>query len=376
MYKVIPVRPFDLDGLQCWLEECAQEGLRPVRLGTYLCRMKRAEPRAVRYRLEPDQKDCPPDEVAQLLALYREAGWEFVCPVNSAYLFATEDPDAPEPYTDRSSRADSLRWLDQRLRDWAWYSLAVWGFLAVMFAAVLVMRPAAFLWCLIRFHVSGLIAAAWIMFDAVGDWWMVKRVRAALAAGDDPPRWKRRTGKSTAAKMALTALCLAVLGVNFAVDRLEHPLSAGHAPSLTAREVTRPLTYTGGTLKYQGFSLLAPVQELSQAEGTGEQIPHGTQLPSTVNRFYTPDLETAYYRTIPFLTRPLALSQMEMFRIQNLEWTFREVEYPGADFVILAQSGTSFQMAAAARGGRLVVYQYNGCEDLGQHLALLTAPVL
>ena len=79
--------------------------------------------------------------------------------------------------------------------------------------------------------------------------------------------------------------------------------------------------------------------------------------------------------TLPFLTEPAALAQMEMDRIKNLAWREERLDCPGADFAILWESGEQFQMLALGKGGKAVVYRYRGVEDLRDHLETLMGPI-
>ena len=79
-----------------------------------------------------------------------------------------------------------------------------------------------------------------------------------------------------------------------------------------------------------------------------------------------------YFHTLPILARPVARAQLDSYRLVNLYWSYEEVDWPSADFVILATvEDNPWQMAAVGRGGRVAVYQYAGVEKLADHLELL-----
>ena len=83
-----------------------------------------------------------------------------------------------------------------------------------------------------------------------------------------------------------------------------------------------------------------------------------------------------YFHTLPILAQPAARAQMDLYRLVNLYWDYEEVDWPGADFVILATvEDDPWQMAAVGRGGRVAVYQYAGVEKLSDHLDLLAEMV-
>lgn len=54
----------------------------------------------------------PPRE--DMLALYQQAGWEFVCLTGDFWLFSSEDPAAEPVYSDDESRVASLQHMEKR----------------------------------------------------------------------------------------------------------------------------------------------------------------------------------------------------------------------------------------------------------------------
>lgn len=106
--KILPVSVADISGLESWLEEQANHGLFPIRIGSWATFTTTGVP-GTRFRIEPYGKsgDAPAEEQ---LALYREAGWEYAFAIGASYyfLFYTTDPSAVELYSDRESRGLSL----------------------------------------------------------------------------------------------------------------------------------------------------------------------------------------------------------------------------------------------------------------------------
>lgn len=90
--KMLPVSIADISGLENWLEEQANQGLFPVRNGSWATFTPTGVP-GTRFRIEPYGKssDAPTEEQ---LALYRNAGWEYAFAIGSSYyfLFYTTDP--------------------------------------------------------------------------------------------------------------------------------------------------------------------------------------------------------------------------------------------------------------------------------------------
>ena len=112
---------------------------------------------------------------------------------------------------------------------------------------------------------------------------------------------------------------------------------------------------------------------------SGYSIQSDTQLhafspkPQGFGYNYSPDLEmTRFTLLFSGLSRPVALAQMDDYRLVNLYWTYEEVDHPGTDFVVLARTDDGvFQMAALGSGRQVAVFRYAGQEDLAEHLDLL-----
>lgn len=83
--KILPVSLYDIPGTERWLEQMANEGLFPAKLGNLGSRRAVFVPNGVpgtRFRIEPgrrdDGNDPYPDPVQR--EMYREAGWEYRTP--------------------------------------------------------------------------------------------------------------------------------------------------------------------------------------------------------------------------------------------------------------------------------------------------------
>ena len=116
--KFTPVSPYDIQGLESWLEDLSLRGLFLVKFGTTFSIFAQGVPKRTRYRVEyckPYYTDEPPQD---LLDLYRDFGWEFVCWAGNIDLpiFRTQDPQAEEPHTDPSLQGTLLKKVAERLK--------------------------------------------------------------------------------------------------------------------------------------------------------------------------------------------------------------------------------------------------------------------
>ena len=113
--RLVPCPPYDVEACESWLGDMAEQGLMLERWGGFEARFRRETPRPVRYRLTAARLKgnalfIPPGRPdAGEEALYEEAGWHFVCRQDEFYIYACDDPAAPELHTDPAVQALSLK---------------------------------------------------------------------------------------------------------------------------------------------------------------------------------------------------------------------------------------------------------------------------
>ena len=110
LWKLTPVHPRDLPGMEGWLEEMAAKGLYLDHCGTWSI-FHWGEPRVMRFRIQPSRREFvlqePPEE---LLELFADFGWQYERWITSSWaLFSTQDPNAPEPNPDPQTLELSLQ---------------------------------------------------------------------------------------------------------------------------------------------------------------------------------------------------------------------------------------------------------------------------
>lgn len=99
--KYDPFGIVDMFYKQNWLEYQARKGLLLANDNLLTCRFTVDEPRDRRYRILPYKHSKTTQEE---LDLYASCGWHLIYGFNSAMIFYTDDPDAPEPFTDVQSQ--------------------------------------------------------------------------------------------------------------------------------------------------------------------------------------------------------------------------------------------------------------------------------
>ena len=114
--KTTPVSLYDIQSLEGWLEEQANQGLFPVWVNGEFTQFRRdASAPGARFRLEAaNGREAPESE---RLELYQESGWQYVDTVCGIYfLFCALSPDSVELHTDLATRGVSLEWLAGRVK--------------------------------------------------------------------------------------------------------------------------------------------------------------------------------------------------------------------------------------------------------------------
>lgn len=409
--KLIPVSLYDIPGLEGWLEEQACQGLFPEHLGSWAAFNREGKP-GTRFRLDafgPIGTGLEP--TPEQLELYRRAGWEYAFPIGRAYfLFYTADPAAPELYTDWESRGQSLDRLARQVRrakrgrlvaPLFLVLLLLWAFLMQgqydIQPDYLVRLPLVLLYCLNPFLLLFLALSIFMGVIQFRDCRTLLNTHQNLKNGLPPPPSPiphRRIFRENLAILVLSPLVLLAGAGYWLLDR-PVPLEDFSRPYVALQNLERrePVAtweaLYGEALSHwsedenqveREWSLLAPVWYSVSQRGysTLEGDYKGYSPDPQEGKYcYSPSLSAAYFHlTVPALARPVALAQLDQFRLVNLVWTYEEADRPGLDFVILAHAeGGPWQMAAVARGGRLAVFRYAGQEKLADHLEELAATV-
>ncbi len=156
-YRFPPCPAWDVEGLESWLEDLAQDGLvldkDPFFAG--FATFRKTQPQKVRYRLQPKaKKDADP----RALELAEAYGWTYLGDHWSFSIFMTADAAARELDTDPQVQAMAIHGLYKRERWNLWWNLLldavvlgviVWG-APLLF---LLEQPSWYLWLLVTIWV-------------------------------------------------------------------------------------------------------------------------------------------------------------------------------------------------------------------------------
>lgn len=395
--KLNPVQPYDIPGLEHWLEQQAAQGLYLRRHGPRICSFYRDTPRTTRYRLDYCDTDREEDPIPGLIALYQEMGWDYVCPLKDAtlFLFRTQDPHAPEPHTDPQTHAQLLEQLEQKLKlscsffgglALALFLLSLTGSLSYDSMLVALAESILTNGCLFLI----LLLAVLYLLPALLCWRRVHRMIAALEEGrpmtpiPTASRWNRLLhGAFLVLSPVLQCLYLAVFFLPHPLNRwsLDTPGRPGDFTPVLLAQWEGP-DYRPDLLEVDGvtflncyernFSFLSPVRWEVQQRGSLEHV--------------RVRMEIHWYRPLlPVLDEPLARDLLDYYMDHEEDtrlvdevplgpWTVTEHTLAGADYLATASNpNCEFQFAVAAGNGRALSVSYTGQKDLTDHLSEIAA---
>lgn len=386
--KFTPVSPYDIQGLESWLQDLALQGLYLAWFRPLFSTFVQDTPRQVRYRVEfckEADRDGPPQDLKDL---YRDFGWDYMGRAwdSTLLIFRTRDSRAEEPHTDPPLQGELLEKLARRLGRRFFRQLVLTLVMAVLCAVLMGPAPVAqlvthpqlsvFLLCLIL-SLLGLPSP-------FRSWRRTIRLARQLGAGaplDHQVPYPRHNRKSLAEFSAAVVL-LGLLAFTWFWDVSGENL---HYPQQEIANFT-PLPL--GSLErgpYAGaynahHSLLCwdqwEVCQIGDAGRVGDGI-------------FWKRMDIHWYRPVlPALAEPVARSLLERAKWPGDdkwwtipwgtwdEWTVTEYHVDGLDWCAVAEyPGGYFHLAALSGNGRAAVVQYTGSGNLADHLEELAGMV-
>lgn len=397
-YKLATVSWYDIPGMERWLEEQANQGRFPVRLGRVLCTFDQTGVPGSRFRLEPFGAERKPSQ--EQLELHEQAGWTYVMTVARAYfLFYTTDPEAPELYIDWASQGLSLDRMARRMRrqriDWLLLPLLL--LLMVIYtetrdpARALYVQPSS----LQNRLVQGLLTYtsfhhfpfyALVIAEAVRFWFesrIFTKTYQNLKHGLPPPPTPGNKKRVWLINATLFPFLLAIVSIWVLTSRMGPAYEPPYIPLAQLEQVLAAgdregsgAEHDAGRQDYRSvderFSALAPVWYTVRETVHAEVFDGSSQV-----REYSPHMEMVRLRVLlPAMSRAAAEAELDRMRPFDRYCVYEELEVPGLDFVILGGAPQwDGQMAALGHGSWAAVFCYQGEEDLREHIALLSSMV-
>ena len=372
--KFTPVSPYDIQGLESWLEDQSLRGLFLVKFGTTFSIFAQGVPKRTRYRVEyckPYYTDEPPQD---LLDLYRDFGWEFVCWAGNIDLpiFRTQDPQAEEPHTDPSLQGTLLEKVAERLkRAFLHDAILLLAVFSLMLAAGLALSV-----------ISYPVLLAVIAYEAVQTFtrcrsWL--RVRAVVRSLQDGVPMNHKISypnrvRSNLAQFVLLLLFLASLLLHYHFN---------NTPAQNTQEDFSPILLSELECRSDSVAVINCPHPLSLCYSQWEVIQIQT-FGVEGGRTNWVRMDVDWYRPlIPALAKPLARDLLRTsIWLDGLGsswwtapiadrdgWTVTEYKLDSVDWCAIAvHEESGLQAAAVCANGQAARARYTGSANLADHL--------
>ena len=372
--KFTPVSPYDIQGLESWLEDQSLRGLFLVKFGTTFSIFAQGVPKRTRYRVEyckPYYTDEPPQD---LLDLYRDFGWEFVCWAGNIDLpiFRTQDPQTEEPHTDPSLQGTLLEKVAERLkRAFLHDAILLLAVFSLMLAAGLALSV-----------ISYPVLLAVIVYEAVQTFtrcrsWL--RVRAVVRSLQDGVPMNHKISypnhvRSNLAQFVLLLLFLASLLLHYHFN---------NTPAQTPPEDFSPILLSELEGRSDSVAVINCPHPLSLCYSQWEVIQIQT-FGVEGGRTDWVRMDVDWYRPlIPALAKPLARDLLRTsIWLDGLGsswwtapiadrdgWTVTEYKLDSVDWCAIAvHEESGLQAAAVCANGQAARARYTGSANLADHL--------
>ena len=372
--KFTPVSPYDIQGLESWLEDQSLRGLFLVKFGTTFSIFAQGVPKRTRYRVEyckPYYTDEPPQD---LLDLYRDFGWEFVCWAGNIDLpiFRTQDPQTEEPHTDPSLQGTLLEKVAERLkRAFLHDAILLLAVFSLMLAAGLALSV-----------ISYPVLLAVIVYGAVQTFtrcrsWL--RVRAVVRSLQDGVPMNHKISypnriRSNLAQFVLLLLFLALLLLHYYFN---------NAPAQNTQEDFSPILLSELEGRSDSVAVINCPHLLSLCYSQWEVIQIQT-FGVEGGRTDWVRMDVDWYRPlIPALAEPLARDLLRTsIWLDGLGsswwtapiadrdgWTVTEYKLDSVDWCAIAvHEESGLQAAAVCANGQAARARYTGSANLADHL--------
>ena len=217
VYRFLLVEPADMDRFEGWLEDMAHRGLHYRHSGFFFVHFRRGEPASVRYRLEPMGSLWSRESQDYCRAL----GWDRLGQVGRDFeLYRNPDPGAPELHTDPVVLAAAMEDVTRRQRGALLLCLSTLVFLALIYAASLLLHPSPLLFLLQSGGVQGLLVLAnlLLLLTSCRSIWGLHTLQRRLSAGEAPRRddahFCRARRANLGVRLAATALIVCFLAAD------------------------------------------------------------------------------------------------------------------------------------------------------------------
>lgn len=123
VYRICPCNSWNIEAIQCWLEDMAAKGLFLEKDGLHwkVFSFERKSPQKVKYRLDvaekqKGRKDYENEVTSDEMELYRSMGWEYLVHYGDFNIYRSTQNDAPELNTEPETHAITIKLLKKKYR--------------------------------------------------------------------------------------------------------------------------------------------------------------------------------------------------------------------------------------------------------------------
>ena len=395
--RVIPFESSDIPDIQKWLEDMAQQGLFYSGCGIFCAEFEKGEPRQTRYRLDfCDVVACDiPDEKKEM---YEKNGWQVVGEFKSDLIvLRTDDPEAPEIYTEHSHLVKPLKKLARK-------HMAYWIAFLLMFLYTRIGYPLEVLISGKGSVVSSLIEIGtlkYALFLAMAllllvefivqfkRWRHLKKLIKNIERGGELPQGEsyRKRARVGAALIPLRIPLIVlwaihiVMPINGLGDAIDPSTTSLPVPAEIAAEIqSKPELDNRWSEAYERSDLLCPrIIRTDYTDDTGSQLLeydvefYDMRCESFAKEFVEGEIdETVNYDRLEYKLRMEAISANDKFDYQwdgfMPEYTLTEFEKDDAEIHHITEKygepeNCVRQIMYIRLGNRLVRVWYQGPDD-------------
>ena len=215
-----PVDYYDVTAVERWLERMALNGLFLVRVERLFAHFTREAPRPARYQAEPLNTRNPISSREQM-DYYASCGWVYVDTVMKLYrIYRADDPETEELHTDPVVLAAAMEDVTRRQRGALLLCLSTLVFLALIYAASLLLPPSPLLFLLQSGGVQGLLVLAnlLLLLTSCRSIWGLHTLQRRLGAGEAPRRDDAHFCRARRANLGVRLAATALIACFLAAD--------------------------------------------------------------------------------------------------------------------------------------------------------------
>ena len=340
-----------------------------------------------RYRLCPTRpQEAEPSQ--ETLELYAQAGWQFLrywgTSCVSYYLFYSDDPAAPEPYTDPDSLYEALRPPKKDVLNDLLLGVVLYTSAAILSATQILDRQLSFLPNWILAAAAALLIALWLSSLLLNgtDWLTVLALRQEIRRRDTvrpappPALFAARCLFSSLLSLLQTGLLAVVLALIFTLFRINSDLPLEQFNPdfdlLTLSEMEGDGSWTPDPdFVFRGEAFPRNTADTYQDPSLGVQTWYrvrqagwGSSGDSDMElNYYIADDPQAARELLTSLVQDLQSPDGDLLSYLPDQLPFQRETVPGAEEFLVRREGENWDVVAL-EGDRVLALRYGGTLDL------------